>query len=103
MSVKDGDWTLVEWCPELGRSVWHYFDGVNDHYRTDYDVTQVIDKNRELRNNVSQNSKSPDGIGQHIASIPINLFFSDLMEANEQGDSRYINQWLGENNYFKVR
>ena len=101
MQVKDGDWTLVDYDPVTGRTMWRYFDGAATHFRTDYPVQSLVDDNAALLN-ASQGRRF--GEGQRVASIPLNLFYDKLHEAHMQGDENYISRWLndGDNRAFRT-
>ena len=72
MRVRDGDWELVDYDHATGRSVWTYFDGVMQHYRTDYPVESIVKDNTALLND---STGQKFGEGKRVASIPLNLFF----------------------------
>nr|WP_321482333.1 hypothetical protein [uncultured Cohaesibacter sp.] len=93
MVIKDGDWELVKWDGSTGRTVWRYCDGRATHYRTDYPVQSILDANAGHLND-SQNQRFGDG--KRVASIPLNLFYEQLHEAQLQGDGEYISRWLND-------
>ncbi len=93
MQIKDGNWTLVDYDPVTGRTVWQYFDGAATHFRTDYPVQSIIDENAALFN--ESGAKRSDE-GRRVASIPLNVFYDQLHEAHVQGDERHINRWLND-------
>jgi hypothetical protein len=106
MTIKDGDFTLKEWRPDLGRTTWEYFDGVDLHTRVDYDLTALINKNRILKNDApSKHTRSKEGVGELVASIPEVIFWEHLAEATRQNDQKYINRFIDDydNSAFKVR
>lgn len=106
MVIKDGDFTLVEWRPDLGRSTWEYFDGVELHTQITYDLDAILENNKNLRNEATarQNVKSKEGVGELVASIPQAIFWEHLAEAQRQNDQKYINRWIDDydNSAFKV-
>lgn len=93
MTIKDGDWTLMEWDAVTGRSVWVMFDGEKTVVRTDYPVAQTIAENGALRN-----LASPGWAGDwhRVASVPLNIFHEQLAEAERQGDDKYVSRWLND-------
>lgn len=96
MSIKDGDWTLVDYDMASGRSVWGYFDGEKQHYRIDYPVEATIAANTTTRNMAQ---KAWTGDYHLIASIPQNILWdekSGLMKAHTEGDDRYVSRWLND-------
>lgn len=106
MTIKDGDWELFDWNPSLGRTVWRYDDGRTVHYRTDYDVREIVKNNEIDRNEASRyDLHKSEGIGVKVASIPMNIFYGTLAEAVNQGDNKYIDTWLndGDNKAFTTR
>ena len=101
MTIRDGNWELVDHDFATARTVWRYFDGAATHFRTDYPVDRLIDEN-QAHFNASQGQCF--GNGRRIASIPLNLFYEQLQEAQSQGDERYVRRWLndGANRAFRT-
>lgn len=93
MEIRDGNWTLYDHDLHTGRTVWHYFDGERDHFRTDYPVDQILQDNKAARNDLAGQNW---GGGQRIASIPLNIYFEQLDEAHAQGDEKYMSKWLND-------
>lgn len=91
--VKDGDWELVDHNQASGRMVWRMVKDGQIHFRTDYPVDAVIDEN-EKAFNASLHQRFGDG--QRIASIPLNIFYEQLHEAQMQGDDKYLSRWLND-------
>lgn len=103
MRITDGDWTLVDHDFKLKRSVWarQNPDG-STTYRTDYQVDDTIEANRDMRNAASAGWK---GDWHKVASIPLNVYWDQLAEASRQGDDKFINRWLndGDNRAFRTK
>lgn len=94
MKIKDGDWTLFDYDPKLGRQVWYTVnDDGSTTFRTDYEVQPTIDVNAAQRNMAQDNWK---GDYHHIASIPMNIYHEQLAEASRQDDQRYVSKWLND-------
>ena len=93
MQIKDGDWELFKHDPFTGRTVWRYFDGTATHFRTDYPVQSLVDENAALLN---ESGGKRFGEGQRVASVPLNVFYDQLHEAQVQGDEDYISRWLND-------
>lgn len=98
--IKDGDWELFDYDFQTGRSVWRYFDGAATHYRTDYPVQSLIDENAAHFNDSSHRRF---GDGRRVASIPLNVFYDQLHEAQAQGDDRFISRWLNDGDHRAFR
>lgn len=94
MKIKDGDWTLFDYDIQTGRQVWviNNPDG-SQTFRTDYPVQATVDTNTAQRN-LAQSGWAGDY--HHIASIPLNVYYDQLAEASQQGDDKYISQWLND-------
>lgn len=96
MTIRDGDWTLLEWDPVTGRTVWTLFDGEKTVIRTDYPVSSIMEHNAAVRN------ATPDGWQgdyHRIASVPLNLLHDEntgLMKAHKEGDDAYVSRWLND-------
>jgi hypothetical protein len=96
MTIRDGDWELIEWDALTGRTVWQMFDGQKVHIRHDYPVAQMIEDNTLVRNATSDGWK---GDYHRIASVPLNLLYDDnlgLNKAVQQGDDKYLSRWLND-------
>ncbi len=95
MKIKDGEWTLYDWQPKLGRQVWYREnpDG-STTFRTDYEVEPTIEANRAQRN-----MAAPGWAGDyhHVASVPLNIAYdSGLVEAHSQGDDKFVSRFLND-------
>jgi len=94
MVVRDGAWELVDHDVASGRTVWRLVEGGRVHFRTDYPVGAIIDDNARAFND-SLHQRFDDGIGQRVASIPLNVFYGEhLHEAQLQNDAAFIERWL---------
>jgi len=96
MTIRDGDWTLHEWDPVTGRTVWQLFDGEKVIFRTDTPVVQSLEENL-----IARNASSSDWKGDYhrIASVPMQLLYDDnlgLNKAIQQGDDKYLSRWLND-------
>lgn len=94
MLIRDGEWVLFDHDPKLKRTVWRREnpDG-SSTFRTDYDVSDTIEANREAQLAAEKGFK---GDWHRIASIPLNTFHDQLAEASRQGDDKYIARWLND-------
>ena len=93
MLIRDGDWTLFDWEPKLGRQVWKREnpDGTVT-YRTDYEVEPTIDANTAQRNMAAPGWS---GDYHHVASIPLNILYdSGMAQAHTEGDDAVVSRWL---------
>ena len=93
MRIQDGGWTLAGYDAPTGRSLWRCDDGGRTHYRIDYPVDDLIKENACAFN---ESAGERFGGGRCIASVPLNLFFEQLQEAQSQGDERYLARWLND-------
>lgn len=94
MTIRDGDFVLVDYDHASGRSVWSYYDGEKTHYRVDYPVAQAIEQNTLLRNSAPSGWK---GDWHKIASVPLNaLYDTGLAEAMNQHDDKFISRFLND-------
>lgn len=90
--IRDGDWTLYDYDFKSGRSVWHYFDGEKDVFRTDYPVESLMNENQAVRN-VAE--KAWRGDWHRVASVPLNVAYdSALMQAHTEGDDKFVKRFL---------
>ncbi len=104
MTIKDGDWTLWRYDPATGVSVWHYFDGAANHWRTDTPVDSLLKANRE-DGAAREGQKRHEGVGELIARVPLAVFYDQLNDAHRSGARAYLSRWLndGDNAAFRVR
>ena len=101
MIIRDGEWTLHSSDLKRGKHVWcrREPDGTLT-VRTDYVVDSVLDANAAQRNITS---KGWAGDWHHVASVPKNIFWDQLMPASQQGDDRHISRWLNDSDNAKFR
>ena len=94
MTIRDGNFVLVDWDAFTGRSVWSYFDGQQTHYRIDYPVTELIEQNK------SEANAAPSGWAgdwHKIASVPLNVLHSSgLDEAMTARDNKFVSKFLND-------
>lgn len=101
MKIRDGQWELLSHDEKLGRTVWTFFDGRQRHFRTDYRVDNVLKDNHAARQDMAGQRW---GEGKRVASIPLNLYYDKLAEAQAQGDHKFVAKWLndGDNAAFRT-
>lgn len=94
MQIRDGDWVLHDSDPLTGRTTWLYYhpDGAVT-VREDYPVESTIDLNTAQRNLAEKGWR---GDYHQVASVPLNIFYSELVEASRQGDDKHISRWLND-------
>ncbi len=94
MSIRDGQWELYDYNFQTGRSVWHYFDGQEHHFRIDQPVDDIVRMNEFTRNATAGNAM---GDWVKIASIPIShAYQQNIMQAHNEGDDKYVARWLND-------
>lgn len=92
--IRDGDWTLYDHDFQLGRTIWHLFDGEKDVFRVDYQVEGLLNQNAELRASAESAWR---GDWHRVASIPLNVAYdSNLVRAQTEGDDAYVKRWLND-------
>lgn len=90
--IRDGGWTLFDYDPQSGRTVWLRDNGDGTMTaRTDYPHDATIRSNAEFRNSLDPGWK---GDWHRVASIPLNIFHDQLAEASRQDDQKYLSKWL---------
>lgn len=105
MTIRDGDWTLIEWDPMTGRTVWSLFDGEKTVIRTDTPVARSIEENLIDRNAAASGWK---GDYHRIASVPMQLLYDEntgLNKAVLDGDDKFVSRWLndGDNRAWRTK
>ncbi len=94
MTIRDGDFVLVDWDAATGRSVWSYFDGEKTVYRIDQPVAEIIEQNKAEFNAAPGGWK---GDWHKIASVPHNILYgSGLDEAMTGRDDKFVSRWLND-------
>ena len=94
MIIRDGDWRLYDYNPQLKRQVWVRTNPDGSHtFRTDYEVDPTIEANTAMRNVLDPGWK---GDWHKVASIPLNIFHDQLAEASRQNDQKYLSKWLND-------
>lgn len=103
MAIRDGDWELLSWDPESGRSTWIMERDGKTHLRHDYPVDKLIEQNKIRQNNASSGWK---GDWHHVASVPLNMVHqTGLGEAVTQQDDKWLSKFLNdiENQHFRTK
>lgn len=105
LTIRDGEWTLHDYDPVTGRSVWALFDGEKTVFRIDTPVQATIDDNTHARNGASTGWR---GDWHRVASVPMQLLYDEnvgLNKAIQQGDDKYLSRWLndGDNRAWRVK
>jgi hypothetical protein len=100
----ENGWDLWSYDHATGVSVWHYFDGQNNHWRTDTPVDAVLKANRE-DGAARAGRRHHEGIGELVARVPLSVFFDRLNDPHRSGDTAHLSRWLndGDNAAFRVR
>lgn len=94
MTIRDGDWELINWDAASGRTVWAMFNGKETVIRTDYPVAQAIEQNTLHRNAAPNNWK---GDWHRVASVPLNMAHdSGMVEAVTQDDDKWLSRFLND-------
>ena len=94
MTIRDENgFELVSHDEAIGRTVWKYFDGEKTVYRTDYRTDQIVAENKA---HLIDSAGRRWGGGRRVASIPLNVYFDKLAEAQTQGDGAYLSRWLND-------
>ena len=94
MTIRDENgFELFSHDEKLGRTVWRYFDGEKTVFRTDYRTEQIVADNKA---HLLDGAGRPWGGGRRVASIPLNVYFEQLAEAQNQQDDKYMSRWLND-------
>ena len=95
MVIQDGGWTLLEWDPVTGRSLWSCLEGNKRHYRIDYPVEQIVEANKAERAFSEQQGRFGDW--NKVASIPHNVMQSaGLNDALAQHDDAFVRRFIND-------
>lgn len=101
-ATTGGDWKFFDDNPTLGirRYRLDLGDG-NVVMRTEYYVTDALFTLNNAKQIESLNT--PYGDGAVVASIPLNVLWSELGDAVRAGDDPHINRWLNDPDHAKFR
>ena len=99
--VDDHGFELLDYDPAMGRSTWvSVVNGITT-YRTDYEVSKIIDANKEDAAECA--GAGWKGDYHRIASIPVGVYYDKLLEAGRQDDNKYLSKWLNDSDHSKFR
>ena len=94
MKIRDENgFELFSHDEKLGRTVWKYFDGEKTVFRTDYRTEHIVKDNKAA---LLDSHGQRWGGGKRVASIPLNIYFEQLAEAQAQSDDKYMAKWLND-------
>ena len=94
----ENGWELMEHNHNTGSTYWRYFDGERWHYRTDHDAEQIVSGNKAAQAEFAS-KKRAEGLGDPVASVPLNVYFDQLAEPVRQGDRGYLKRWLNDGDH----
>ncbi len=94
MTIRDGDWQLMDWDPMTGRTVWSKFNGEETIFRVDTPVDNLVRENEFTRNATAGNRM---GEWVKVASVPLNhAYEQNLVRAHTEGDDKFVKRWLND-------
>lgn len=101
MEIQDGNWTLMDFDPATGRSVWMTIEDDRYVFRIDQPLQSIFDANHhDLMDTMGKRF----GEWNRVASVPHHLVYKNgLNEAIEQHDDRYIAKVLNDSDNEKFR
>jgi hypothetical protein len=87
-----------------GSTYWRYFDGQRWIFRTDHDAEQIINGNKAAQAEFAA-KKRQEGLGDPVASVPLNVYFDKLAEPMRNRDTAFVRRWLNdsENRDWRMR
>lgn len=91
----ENGWELMEHNPHTGSTYWRFFDGEKWIFRTDHDAEQIVSGNRAAQAEYASRKRS-EGLGDPVASVPLNVYFDQLAEPLKQRDMGYVKRWLND-------
>lgn len=94
----ENGWELIEHNHHTGSTYWRYFDGARWIYRTDHDADQIIAGNRAAQAEYA-GKKRAEGLGDAVASVPLNVFYDQLAEPLRQRDAAYLRRWMNNSDH----
>lgn len=104
-TIRDGDWTLIDFDILTGRTVWEMWDGNRLIHRTDIPIHKALEENAFFRNSAETGWK---GDYHRVASVPMQLLYDENVGLNKailNGDDKYISRWLndGDNRAWRTK
>lgn len=99
-NAPEGDWRLWDHDPVTGVTKWYLDLGTHYAIRTDTPVDELLDLNAEK---MKASNGQRFGDGQVVGSIPMDIYQSQLAQANQNGDTAYIKRWLNNSDNQKFR
>lgn len=96
-----GDWVLISFDPVTQRRIYELDLGNGQVVRrTEYEVEPLLEANAEAEK-ASLNKRWGDG--QVVASVPMHMFYRDLVPAIKQEDRKFVKKWLNDLDNKKFR
>lgn len=91
----ENGWELIDWNPMTGATHWQAIVDGKRVIRTDYDADQILAGNKAAQAEFAGRRWS-EGIGDPIASVPMNVFLETLQPMMAQGDDKAVSRWLND-------
>jgi hypothetical protein len=99
--IMDGGWRLLFDDPQASKAVWIYDDAEKTVIKTVYYATEELFDFNAARMNASLNERWGDG--RVAASVPLNVYFQHLAQAQTEGDQAYVRRFLNDPDNAKFR
>lgn len=103
--TDENGWELWDYNPRTGRTTWRTCpDGKRWVFRTDYDADAILAGNKEAQAEFAGRPWT-EGLGDPVASVPLNVFFDQIDPMLEQQDAKAVSRWLndGDNAAWRMR
>jgi hypothetical protein len=95
MTIKDGDWELFSHNPSTGATTWRLCLGNQVVFRTDTPVDAILADNQAAQAHFA-GKRWTEGLGDPVASIPMNVYMAELQPMEAQGDKKAVARWLND-------
>ena len=92
--VWDGDWVLFCFDPESGVERW--YNPKENLFRNITHTDQIEAANKQMR---AESVGQRWGDGRVVASVPLDMYYSQLEAAVQQQDHKYISQWINDSDH----
>ena len=102
MTIMDGGWELFSHNPHTGATTWRTAVGDQWVFRTDYDAEAILAENKAAQAHFA-GRKWADGIGDPVASVPLNVYYETLLPMLQQDDKKAVARWLNDADHSAFR
>lgn len=96
--IWDGDWVLWSFDPFAGVERW--YNPKEDLFKTISQTDAIVRENKQMQD-ITAGKRW--GGGQSVASIPLDVYYTELDAAVKQDDKKFLSRWLNNSEHRAFR